>query len=483
MARRSMNHLNSPATAAAPARWPAVVALLLFLACLAIQYPGRINADALTQLEQIGAGHYDDWHPPVMAALWAALLNVVPPGSQGVLPPILAQAIGTWIGLGLIASTLARIGRPRSAWVVLLCGLSPHLLRFMDTPWSDSQLTAALLMAFGLGFWGRYGQPPLARWWIGLGLAFLFYATLVRANAAFAYGAILLFLLRPKLTLARLTITSVVLALVAIPVSMGVNRVLFSPSPSGVERSLQLFDIMGTARQSGDYGIANRLTPRDPAYLRGCHTAYYWDHYASWGTCSPVWEDVTRAETASPGLVTRAWIDSMIGHPVAYLTHRLKYFNSMLYFIVPADPYRFADPDDVRRQSSEAQSPSMTWIAKDTLKRLPTLPILWLMVRATLLTLLAQGRLRSTFGGAEQALLVSGGLYVLAFLGVGVATDMRYHMWPITAAAIASIMLAPQLRALFVGGDRTLRLWIALIAGCAVIAVIARSFDNPALLF
>jgi len=459
------------------------VALVLLLVCLAIQYPGRINADALTQLEQIGASHYDDWHPPIMAALWAALLNVVPPGSQGVLPPVLAQTVGTWIGLGLIASTLARRGRPRSAWAVLLCGLSPHMLRFMDTPWSDSQLTAAMLMAFGLGYWGRYGQPRRARWCIGLALVFLLYATLVRANAAFAYGAILLFLFRPRLSLFRLAIASVVLALVAIPVSMGINRVLFSPSPSGVQRSLQLFDIMGTARQSDDYGIANRLTPRDPAYLRGCHTAYYWDRYASWGTCSPVWEDVKQAEAASPGLVTHAWIDSMIDHPLAYLTHRLKYFNSMLYFIVPADPYRFADPDDLRRQSPEAQAPSMTWIIKDTLKRLPTLPILWLMIVAALLTLFAQGRLHSTFGGAEQSLLVSAGLYALAFLGVGVATDMRYHMWPITAAAIASIMLAPQLRTLLVHGDRSLRLWIASIVGCAVVAIIARLSDDPALLF
>lgn len=455
-----------------------MAAVILCLLTVALQLPGRMNHDALNQVQQIAAGRFDDWHPPIMAISWAWLLKVMPFGVGSPMPPVILQLVGQWFGLWLIAAVLYGMGRTKSAWMVLACGLSPLLLRYGSGPWSDVQLVASMLVAFGLALWVNVRKPAYRGVWIGVALVFLAYAVLVRANAVFAYGAVMLYLLFPAMPVRKALVVAVVLALMAIPASMLVNKQVFRAVPSGVERSLQLFDITGTAHNSGDYSLIQRLTPHSDTYIDTCFTSYYWDRFSYWGACKAVWQDVAQAQEAQPGVVSRAWIGSILQHPFAYLAHRLKYFNSMMYFLVPADHFRFAFSNNgTALPTPESMLITREEILKDLGTRLPFLPMVWFVLDLGLLVMVARGRVRSELAGAAGALSLSGVLYTLAFLPFGVATDMRYHLWLETSGLIALIVLAPQLRRLIRRPDLSTVLWLLLMATCLGAAAVFRLLD------
>lgn len=100
--------------ASRPARYPLIAAAALLLASLVVFAPGVAEYDSVEQFRQVLSGRYDDWHPPVMAWLWRRLL----PFGDGATPLLVLQLTGYWLGLGLIAGALARIGRPTAGWMI-----------------------------------------------------------------------------------------------------------------------------------------------------------------------------------------------------------------------------------------------------------------------------------------------------------------------------------------------------------------------------
>ncbi|MGQ7385828.1 hypothetical protein ACTGVI_12405, partial [Streptococcus suis] len=76
--------MSLPRFTAGTARIAAGMALL-FLASIALFWPGYVQYDSLGQYRQALSGSYEDWHPPVMAHLWAAF------GPHGQAPMMLVQ--------------------------------------------------------------------------------------------------------------------------------------------------------------------------------------------------------------------------------------------------------------------------------------------------------------------------------------------------------------------------------------------------------
>ena len=88
----------------------AVTIALLAATNLAIWFPGESGPDSQSQYAQALAGQFDDWHPPIMARLWS-ILRLVADGDGSM---FCFQLVGYWLGFGLIATALARAGRPRA---------------------------------------------------------------------------------------------------------------------------------------------------------------------------------------------------------------------------------------------------------------------------------------------------------------------------------------------------------------------------------
>ena len=93
-------------------RWRyGTAAALLWLVSLAAAWPGVAMYDTVAQYGQVLSGRYDDWHPPVMARLWAVLAPVGP----GAAPMLALQLATYWAGFGLIAAALGAVGAKRRA--------------------------------------------------------------------------------------------------------------------------------------------------------------------------------------------------------------------------------------------------------------------------------------------------------------------------------------------------------------------------------
>ncbi len=151
------------------------VTILSSAGLLAVLYgfPGYMNYDAASQLAQARSGHYDDWHPPFMAAYWRRLDEVI----AGPLPLLVIQIALTLWGLRVL---LERRFAPRpAALLAALVLLFPPILAPMGAVWKDAQMVGWLLGGIGLAL------SPSWRARLG-GIALLVIAAAVRDNATCA---------------------------------------------------------------------------------------------------------------------------------------------------------------------------------------------------------------------------------------------------------------------------------------------------------
>jgi hypothetical protein len=141
------------------------------LAIVAIYaWPGLLAWDSVVQLEEGRAHVYSDWHPPVMAAIWAVLDRVVRgPGLM-----LLLQC-GLFVG-GTYALLRRRARARAAAFATLLIFVFPPTLGAMAVVVKDSLMWGALIAA--LAMWTsdrtRWRIGSLVLWWL---------AAAVRVNA------------------------------------------------------------------------------------------------------------------------------------------------------------------------------------------------------------------------------------------------------------------------------------------------------------
>ncbi len=124
---------------------PALVAALA-IAQLLIFWPGVISPDSLWQYAQALSGHYEDWHPPVMAFLWRQLGRL----ASGQAPFLVMDALLYWGGVLLLADSLQRRGRRRTALAVVAIATMPIPFGQLGAIVKDSLLAACCLAAVGL---------------------------------------------------------------------------------------------------------------------------------------------------------------------------------------------------------------------------------------------------------------------------------------------------------------------------------------------
>jgi hypothetical protein len=262
-------------------------------------------------------------------------------------------------------------------------------------------------------------------------------------------------------------IAAVVVALVAIPLSQQANRLLFHPIERDAVNSLFLFDLIGIAAQEKAPEIAQpraRLTQQD---LKTCYTPYWWDSFSPWGPCA---SRINRPDndhaTVGEG-IARQWLNAIGEHPLAYAAHRLKHFNSEIYFAVPLTHQRLAPEyrgDDPNYKSFQVFTPRQ--VQFDLVKRNPAVwPVTWLVWGAVLLLFLAKHPPTAPVVFA-RVVVVSALAYSCAYLVIGVATDFRYHYWSILVTMISTLLVWPEIRRGF--RERS----PALVAGVAVVGIV-----------
>ena len=418
-------------------RWPVTAAGVLFLASLALFWPGIAMYDSVVQYGQVLAGAYDDWHPPAMARLWALF------GPTGAAPLFALQMGGYWLGLGLIAAALAAAGRRGAAFAVLAIGLWPPFLGWQAAVLKDAQMLGAMLAAVGLVGWWRLRARPVPWPVVPVVAVLLGYAVLVRANALFAVLPLCFALWRRPRDLRWRAVALVVATLAVLAAMPFVNHRLLGASPSGVERTQAVYDLSAIAVRTGD-GAATGLAPDAIAGLRahGCVKPFFWDPLGDADHCEPY---VEALHVGPPGALYVRLVGAILRHPLAYAAHRLAHWNSTERWIVPARLMGAGPPNHSEANTLGLAGPgwlAVMWqrLADWLIETPPGWPILWTM----LALLLLPGAWRRMDAGARLALALLASALALeaSFLVLSIASDLRYHLWPMVATALAAVLLA-----------------------------------------
>lgn len=447
----------------------------------AAYYPGVMRPDSLDQYREAISGRYTDWHPPVMAWLWGWIDAGGGPRSIFLLHLLLYAA-----GIGLIADGLRGGGRRLSAVLVLLAGAAPIPLGYVGVIMKDTTLMVSLLSAVGLvGRWALREEQVPATAWLGAGLLLAFGA-LLRFNAPFAAVPLLLCLLprwrraRP-LRRAALGVLALLLVLLASPI---VTQAAFQPVRSDVRLSPIIYDLGGITHHSGrnhfpELGVAEFVR----ANSERCYSPTWWDNYY-WGPCAFVFSRMgalMREGDFNPYL---AWFQAVRAEPLAYLHHRLSHVNSNLRFLLPYGTSDVTFTESVPGEFGFAFTPNAVTAAIRTSGLLEAStpagwPAAWLALSLgwlILLPALRPGPVRVMV----SALALSALCYGASYLAVSVASDLRYHLWTMMAAALASAAGIGEL--LRLGRLPILRITLA-TAPVLVVSVLGmawRVFDLPA---
>ncbi|MDB5719548.1 MAG: hypothetical protein JWP15_166 [Alphaproteobacteria bacterium] len=416
-------------------RLQAGAALLAWLATLAVFWPGIALYDSVDQYGQLLSGDYADWHPPIMARFWSLFASWWP----GAAPMLLVQTAFYWLGIGLLAAACARRGKGKAGWALLAIGAF-----FLSSCWlgailKDGQMVGATLATTGMVGWYRLEEKRLPWWAAAPALSLLAYALLVRANAMFAVVplAMILFGWGP----ARRPIARICLGTAAIVGAMllapPINHYLLGAEASGVERSQLIYDLTGIGARTVDPVAGYKPEAWQP---RKCYSLLEWDR-AGEGDC-PGAEMLYQPSSR----LARLWIGAILSHPLAYAAHRIAHFNFTMRLFVPANlPHSVSpvagEPNRLGLATAASRAEIALHRAGLWLSALPIAwPCLWLA-----LDLVAFWSAVTAPPGAFRDLAFALSLSALAlgasFLAISVASDLRYHLWTMIAAAMAFPML------------------------------------------
>ncbi|MBO9581848.1 MAG: hypothetical protein J7498_13235 [Sphingobium sp.] len=416
--------------------WPAGAAAVLLLVSIVAAWPGAAMFDTVRQYSQVLAGRFDDWHPPVMARLWSLLH----PLADGTGPLFALQIAAYWLGLGTLAQALGG----RRAAAILAVGASPVLLGWQAVVLKDAQLVGALSCAVGLIAWFRLRARPMTWPAIAAVALCLVYATLLRANAAFSTVplAVLLFLpagrrfVRPAAIVAGI-VAGIVVAIIA---AQFVNRHLLGARDSGIARVEAIYDLAGIAVRSGEpiYGI-------DPVALtaRHCVKPLFWDPMQNREDCQ---RPLAGIDHMPAGTLYLMLADAAAAHPVAYATHRLAHLNATLRWLVSRDwplaaPPAYNEPNTLGLDNPPSGA-LLRWqqLAANFIDTPLGWPFFWVVLGICGLV-----QVRRIPPGPRRdlalALLLSALCQEASFTVLSISSDLRYHLWPMLAVALAWALL------------------------------------------
>jgi MFS family permease len=414
------------------------------LAIVAYGYwPGIMIDDARWQYQQAVDNAYEDWHPPLMAWTWRRLMFLYP----GPAPMLVLQLLLYWTGILLIALWAYRRGRPRLGLALACVGWTPAPLALTGTITKDCLMAGLLSCAAGLLLWRDFARRP---WLLSLAaLALLLLAAALRFNAFLACVPLALAAV-PRIftsTLPRQMVTAFIAAAACVMTGPAVAA-LVQAEKTGVSLSLIMFDLGGITEHSGVSVFPDMDVPNPVAINHRCYDPHGWDSYSTWAKrpC-PIGFDRLQSLVDDEDVDARAvWVHGIVAHPIAYVEHRLEHFNTSTFFLVRSGPHFTAWNQSVPNPWGFQVRPNPVLAAVGAITNAAAWtplgwPIFWISLAAAALLLAVSLSLRSQV----LALSASAFLYGAGYLIVGVATGMRYHLWTITGAALAAVLVAGEL--------------------------------------
>jgi hypothetical protein len=424
-----------PAHDARPLRLAAAILIIGWGVMLALNAPGQLSYDSVTQLADGRTGHYNSWHPPLMAWLLGVFDSLVP----GTFLFLLFQ------GLLLLGGLLALLAlKPRgwlSAGVALLIVLTPQWLLYQGDIWKDMLFADAAIAGFAALAW--HARRPHPAWAI-LALLLLVLAAAVRQNGLvlLPVAAITLALTAPKGW--RLGFAFLAAGLVLL---FGLNLVLASRSDGGDGaaaeiRLAQSYDLAGAFAREPDLSVP--LPPDLDRLLRGPGARLYTPLRNDPFAADPV---LSKARGDAPdGAISRAWEALVLNHPWLYLSVRWADFAAVVT-TPDSDVCHFATsgvtgpPQLLRQLGLSVRNRTQDQGLKSYARLFFGTPLFshvaWGLLAILLLIVLL--RRPSPTDKAVAGLLAGALLFSLTFFFISIACDYRYLIFLDLAVMAASL--------------------------------------------
>ena len=400
--------------------------------------------DTVSQYEQVLSDELTDWHPPIMVRLW----QLLHPLAAGTAPMFVLQVALYALGFALIVAALARCGRPVAAAAAAIVALSPLLLGWQMVVLKDCQMLGALMGAVGIVGHYRLGGRRVPRIPASIVVLLFAYATSVRANAIFATAPLMALLLPyPRSMIGRgiLALGTTAGILLASPF---LDHHVLGAEPSGVEKSLPVYDLAAIAVASPNSPSPFSRAERQEIARRHCVKAYFWDALGEPNACEPMSEGLQKESDRTLFL---QWAQTVGEHPNAYAEHRLRHWNSTERWLIPSNLQEAAPPDEAEENDLGLKTPASplmpVWQSVAAAEAGTPLgwPIMWTMI-ALLLVPIAWRRREERVGQLALALVASVLTLEASFLVVSIASDIRYHLWSMAASVLGLILLSDDLR-------------------------------------
>jgi hypothetical protein len=197
----------------------------------------------MNNIPQAVSGHFNDWHPPIMAWLWS-LLRLI---SDGPGPLFFLHVFFYWLGFGLIALALHNMNYRKTAWAIVAVAVFPPFILMNVNISKDVGLAVSFLASFAITFWFRVQDKKVPVIILFIAVILLFYGIMVRVNGIFAGAPLIIYMVRPALFGRPVSFLAVCLFIVflAIPACYFFNHKIIGAESAGARRSLELFDFAG----------------------------------------------------------------------------------------------------------------------------------------------------------------------------------------------------------------------------------------------
>jgi hypothetical protein len=409
-------------------RIASAILLAGFAAMLAMNAPGQLSYDSVSQLADGRIGFYNTWHPPVMAFLLGLLDRLVP----GTLLFLILQS------LLLLAALLALLWLKPRGWISVALAaaivLTPQWLLYQGEIWKDILFANAAIAGFAA--LALYAET---RKWAALIAAALLLslAASTRQNglvllpvAAVTTGLIAHRLGRSGWREGILFLLAVIVLIAAL------NLALFPRTDGGDGASAQLrlgqsYDLAGALAREPGLELPLGTDPDLDRVLRTKGRALYTPLHNDPLAADPT---VSRALSEAPdGVVAGAWRSLVLRHPLLYLSIRWADFAAVLttpdaiacHFAVigvsgpPARLKELGLKSGVRPQDQALANYAHFFFGTPVFSHLA-----WGAVALVLLVVLLRRREPSDL--AVAGLLLGAALFIITFAIISIACDYRY---------------------------------------------------------
>lgn len=401
-------------------------------------YPGFMSFDSVVQLREARAGHYTDWHPPVMAWLWHVIEHMPGPAPLGML---LLQSglllVGTYALVRHVAGPMA------SACAAVAILLFPPIATTMAVIWKDSLMVGAVVAGTALVLSASRRRRVA-------GLALFALAAAVRYNGLTVTMVPVIALFRWSDTSAgwrRYAIASGVW-LATVAVALVANKALTDEVTHPWHSSIAMFDIVGTLRFApalSDAELAETLQGTPLVATHDLQQAAREAYDPEAGVFRIVETFMKQPTTADErAAIARAWERLVVAHPVAYLRHRWRVFRRVLVLQPTVHPWIWVGIDLVGDDLLELSPPRFQRSLMNAALRFATSWFMRVYIYGALV-LAAFGLALWRRDRLVLAITTSAIISELALLVLAPTEDFRYSLWLVVAALLAAFLLAAQL--------------------------------------